>query len=890
MKNIIRLITGSVALMLAAACTTDTTITEKFDPSVENPQEAYFQISRVSKAYAAGTEGDDVVEVKIFRQNAEGDAEIGLNYTIGDEALEDGILELPDNVSFKDGEYETSFPVKVYGIENFGLGKTYSATVTIGDHHDFEDVLSEQTKLDKNAPKTRVEAGITTYTTLSLSFTLELDWKQWYVLKDPSELLNVNEYSDATADHFKTDDKGNPIAQTAIFTDWWEENDTEVTIQRAAGTNVFRMYGYQAEETVNIIFSVTDAEVSGYKVVSLADQFSGYYYQSSSEIHITDLVSYAGWTPAQAPCYWDGENTFYFTLYWWVPDLGGGFSSYGSVSDVLEFSTGIHEPAPAVSIKYNGVEVDEMDITTTSMTFTPNSDVTNYYVTLLYGNFDGYDEDLQKEVEEAFIEAAKAGKTSFTRAYHTFPILSLEKADTRNWKIEEMGYYTAMAYSVYEDKNGTTVEGFDYDAFYADPDGGEYSVFVDIYVGDADDYYNDNYGWGPEYGMLPCNSIYLFVAAYEAEDPITAVRFAAVTAEEYNSASYVGNKAYLAANGTSWGSSDIAAANQYGQDDFIGGLEPDTEYVVLIEVSSKNGTRIYEEFTATSPVGDYTPLEVYAAAMTSSSGSYFSHSNIIAQFVVGTYEQDGFEQGAVVDGYYTAAAVVAGENGSKTFSSETWSKLLDVKDGKAVLKSGVTADDLYKALADNGTHFSTTDLNYLNYTGMSQAKNVVSTSPEREIMVMAFAEYPDGKKSWDSASATTTAAPAAPFTQTATAANGNLQFSWVGEAQFSKQLIQSVVYALVTEEELTAAGVSTAKLADDNLNGKTADKENTAAVEALLKAQGKTFAEDRAYYSINDGGYNGRFTGLASGTYYLVAKAYTGDQYVTKLTVAKVQL
>ena len=897
MKNIIRLITGSVLMLFVAACSTDTT-KDVFDPSAIDPSAAFFKQNALSREFPMESE-DQTIEITLTRQNAKGEVTIGLNYTVVDTALD--FIEIPNSVTFKDGEYETTANVTIKDIANFTKGVTYSAAISVGDHHEFEEVTFEEEKAQlPRHIKTRATA--TGYTTITLSFAMELIWKPWYILKDFGEILKINEYSEATKDHFKTDASGKPIAQTAIWYDWGFEENAEAVVQRAEGTNVFRLYNYQlpGERAVNVIWSVDGDEenmltVGGNKYyrASLTAQSTGAAYDDSNEFWVQDIADMQG-SPLyypNYPCFWDGGRYFYFTLYWHVPGLGG-WASYNSISDVFEFQTG--EPAPEVEIEYNGATKTESGFAYGTVTFTPNNDVTKYYATVINGAFSG-NEELFDELVDTFIAAAKAGKTSFTRGSgwtaQTYPIVALTEADTREWKFES-GNYTALAYSYYQkDKESKPVEGFDYAEFYADTDFD--SEWGNTAYCDADNFYVDYFG-GPGYGYLPSNSICIYVEPLDEDglDPVTAVRFAAVLKDVYDSASYAGNEAYLAENGTSWSSTDLGYVNNDGYNyDWIGGLKPDTEYVVLIEASTKNGSKIYEIEAATDPVGAYSKLSLATATMDDTSGndSYFAHTNVLGQFSV-NYESD---YGVVQGGYY--ASVKADTVKSAVLAAnKVWGEVFAIdKDNNLKLQSGKTDADVIALLASNGTRFSSnsnsSDLAAFNAKGKGKGARIkvsAAVAPGTDMLILGYVEYADGKTSWAAAINTTDDAPVAAFEQTAEIVNGKVQFNWIAEPEFEKQEVKSVVYHLATADELQAAGVDTSKLADADLNGTEANATNVEALKELLSAQGKTFTGDQAYYKINSAaGYTAEFNAPVTGTHYLVAYATTADQYVTKLTV-----
>lgn len=902
MKNIIRLITCSVLMLLVAACSTDGT-KDVFDPNTDvigsgsssaDGSGAFFKQQSISREFPMES-ADQLVDITVTRQSAKGEETVGLYYTVDKDALE--FIEIPNSVTFADGEYETNAKVLVKNISSFTKGVTYTAVISLGDNQGFEEVTftEEKAKLPRH-PKTR--AAATGYTTVTLSFAMELIWQPMYILKDPSN-LPASKYFSLTEDDFKHNDangsapsKDNRMVMTAeYYSDGFEWLCPAAKVERADGTNVFRLVDFRLDEDgdyVNIIWTLDEDEKNKVEGAYLHAEIGMQPFLSEGgtlAYYVSDASALGYSTVTDKPCIWDGQNTFYFTTVLITPSG----SAYGFFNDMLTLATG--EPAPEVEIEYNGITKNETGFASGSVTFTPNNDVDVYYATVIDVNIDNLEDG--DEIVESFIAAAKAGKKSFERSVYggymtmTYPILTLTEADTREWKFAS-SYYTAMAYSVYEDETNP-YENFDYEVFYADTDfDSQWAETAYLMVGN----FLFEYFGGAEYGYLPCNSICFYVEPFDEDgyDPVTGVTFAAVPASEYNSASYMGNEAYLSANGTSWGSTDIAYVNDGRNYDWIGGLKPDTKYVVLIEASTKNGSRIYEEEAETDPVPAYSPLQLATDFDNDMSGrdSYFTHTNILATFSV---ESDS-DFGVVSDGAY-ASIPADTVNNAKLEANKVWSELFEVKDGKATLKSGKTDKDVVEALAANGTHFtksgSAPDFDGLNYDG-NVTKVMSAVAPNTEVLVLGYVEYPDGKTSWAAAVNTTKEAPVASFEQTATMANGKVQFNWSADADFAKQEVRAVNYTLATAAELAAAGVDTSKLADSNLNGKDADADNVKALKALLSAQGKVFTGDQAYWKINSAaGYTGQFNAPASGACYLVAYATTSDKYVTKLTVTALQ-
>ena len=90
MKNIIRLITCSVLMLLVAACSTDGT-KDVFDPNTDvigsgsgssaDGSGAFFKQQSISREFPVGTEEADL-EFTMTRQSAKGEATVWLSYEV----------------------------------------------------------------------------------------------------------------------------------------------------------------------------------------------------------------------------------------------------------------------------------------------------------------------------------------------------------------------------------------------------------------------------------------------------------------------------------------------------------------------------------------------------------------------------------------------------------------------------------------------------------------------------------------------------------------------------------------------------------------------------------------------------------------------------------------
>ena len=145
------------------------------------------------------------------------------------------------------------------------------------------------------------------YASVTLSASLTLNWVPCYVLKDFSKLLST----DLTdADYVGPD--GKPMLQGGVYTYtfWWEGEDDTVMLERAEGTNVFRLTNWGGG--VNILFTI-----NADKTISLTSQYVGEDYSDGTKVLVSDLPSTGVGTDV---CTWDGDRTFTFPLVYLLED------------------------------------------------------------------------------------------------------------------------------------------------------------------------------------------------------------------------------------------------------------------------------------------------------------------------------------------------------------------------------------------------------------------------------------------------------------------------------------------------------------------------------------------------------------------------------------------
>lgn len=914
--------------MLAAVGCDQDQIATQFNPAGEDASTAWFAQSAISQEFLTTDTGEQTILVDVYRQSAEGELTAGLWYEMGDGAAE--FLSFPETVYFANGEYKASLPITVANVENFSKGTTYTVTIGIGDHHEFEDIELSKSSLKRYNGGRAVDSD--KYESITISTTLQLDWQPCYILKDPSKLLNDS--ATFTEEDYVKGADGKPMLQTAIYRDWgWEDNQA-VELQRAAGTTVFRIFN-AFEGACNIIFTVdTNPEnmltIDGTKYYRcvLTPQGIGIEYDAGVEFFIGDVPNTLGGTYNTYPCYWDGSRTFYFTLFWHLPALGAGqgFNSFGAgPSDFLFLDAGVPaDPEPEVEISYEGVETSATGLQSYKLSFAPNADAAKYYATIfemdieaLCGldyntvatktmqflaangittsnpNFGSYfntyfpqflelSQESVYEMLEAEREAVESGE------YKDFPVLELTKASSEAWEVGAAGMYTAVAYSY--DKKGE-ISGLDYFVFLHNPEGDASAVPCEMYFTNAS--YDD------PYASAECafddNALY---AEWSGGKNINSVKYALLTAEEFAAAGFTDASTdedfikYLNENGKSLSADDLNAVNDVNVEGAYASLylpaKPATEYYLISSMSDTDATKVDVQTAKTADTIDGS-FAMNASAVTADltddgKADVYSHTNVVIQ----------------IQGSHVCAAdyLVSAASSFKNY-------LVKNEDGSFSLAEGKTDADIIALIEENGKSLSSgysasgTDLMLINALGYPATLSS-SAKPNTEYFVLACYDLTgEGCKNWVAQSVTTEFAPAVAFTQTAVAEGNNLLFNWSAQPTASIFEVSEVNYALVKTSELE--GVDLTKIGDNDLNNFEAQlaaggdeaalaaaKENADKIMAVLAANMKTFEGDAAYAVNNPGGVNKQFTNLEAGEYALIS--FVADSYNTKLSVSLVTI
>ena len=902
MKNVYKILFAAGVVFAAIGCSKDQTAT-KFNPGGEDAGSAYFTQKTVSEEFSTTLSGNQTLYVDIFRQNAQGDLTVGLDQEVPAEAAE--FYEIPEFVTFKDGEYKVAIPVTIHNVENYAKGVNYTAQIFVGDRHDFVDAagplsLDKQSKPVKGA-STRAVAIAEKYPSVTITTTLTLEWEPCYILKDPSKLLS----SDLTDADYVTGPDGKPMLQGATYTysGWWEGEDDEIVLERAKGTTVFRMTNWGGG--VNIIFTVKED-----KSVVITGQYIGADHSSYGKVYVSDLPSYSSSASYDDyPCTWDGGRNFSFSLIYYV-DAG----NFGDFVETLELHSGVaavEDPEPAVAIEYLGASVSATGVKSHRLSFEPNDDAAYYYATVLkvdpqlaekcaaatedfltnngiqpgtanwYNYYDVYYEMFFADMSADYAEQlyASIGGAIEAGTYEgDYPAFRFEEAIEEAWDLgADGGTFTAVAFSY--DKT-ELFKGADIKVFIYNPDADADKVAYTLYF--------ENYP-NPASGYFGYNSVYFGLQS--ANGDITAVKYAFVTKEEFTQAGLTGAStpaelaAYVESNGKSLGAAALEDVNNTG---LLGGYElyldasPATDYKLITCVSNADATKTEVSDMTTDAVVAPTKLAVATSLTDIPNSGIYTHTHVIASF-------SGKE---IVSGYYMMAAASSAALGEYVTVSA---------DGKVTLKAGVTDEDMLELIEGNGTAFTAGAQNsaLAQMNGGAGFAARLKGTPATKYVVLGCAAYGNGEKSWAAAVQTTDFAPSVAFTQTVQASGKNIAFNWSATPTASIFVVQEVVYALVPKSELSSAGVDLTKLSDEQLNDFDArraaggnaseidaQEQNAARIMAILDAQGKVFKGDAAAAINSAGGVSKQFPNVAGGEYALIALA--NDTYNTKLTVGLV--
>ncbi|MDE6507475.1 MAG: hypothetical protein K2L04_03305 [Alistipes sp.] len=304
MKNIVKsFFAAAFLLAFGGGCSQDQEVA-KFDTSGENSELAYFANSETSVSLDASVPGTQTAEIYLLRQSASKEFTVALSVSGSTD-----FISVPETVTFKAGEYKASIFLELLKDE-FVPGNDYAVRITAVNPEVDPETQSPNQIGTKNAA-------------LVFKASLALTWQPCYVLKDFSKLLS----NDLTEADYVLGTDGSPVVQGGVYSYnfWWEGDDDEPTLERAAGTNTFRLTNWGGG--VNLIFSVDPSKtvtVDGkeYASVTVSDQYIGSDHSTYGKVYVCDGQTYSPskFPASEFPSYWDGGQTFVFHMMYFISD------------------------------------------------------------------------------------------------------------------------------------------------------------------------------------------------------------------------------------------------------------------------------------------------------------------------------------------------------------------------------------------------------------------------------------------------------------------------------------------------------------------------------------------------------------------------------------------
>lgn len=890
--------------MLAAVGCDQDQIAAQFNPAGEDASTAWFAQSAVSYDFPTTATGEQTINVDIYRQSAEGDLNAGLWYEMSEGA--DEFLSVPESIFFKDGEYKATLPVMVSNVENFSKGTTYSVTIGVGDYHEFKDIDLSKAPILKGQQGRTVDSD--NFSKITVSTSLELLWEPCYIPKDFSKLLEQN----LTEDDFVKGEDGKLMPLTATWTTGFYSAPVEgIEIQRASGTNVFRMVGAFTEDGSDapLIFTIdTDPDHmvnyngSKYFRVVITPQSTGVLASSYGEDYMmSDAAAWYGASYDDYPSFWNGGRTVAF-----VNALHISLGAFYLQMETIVFDAGVApDPEPEVAISYEGVETSATGLQSYKLSFAPNADVAKYYATVLPFDIESEIPLTPEQEAEAAAQAEQQVRQLLINA-----IVNQFGLEPGTPEFEQVfngnlpafmanyyaGYYNAIAAEIaaglvseYLTKVQAEIEEGTYKgeqpvleltkasteawvpgaagmytavAFSYDKSGEfsniDYQLFIHNPEGLANmvtcdytfDISNGEYtAPGYAWGKFNDNAIYVdFYGGFG----VTAIKYAALTAEEFAAAGFTD---------ASTKADFIAYLAENGK--ALGAAD-------LADVNDVNGEDAYFwTFIDAQPATEYYLI----AAISDADATKVVVDTVKTEDAVeGSFALEAFTREIPDYGYYHHTHVYAKFTGTHVCGAEYLvaaassfkNYLVKNEDGSFSLAEGKTDADIITLIEENGKSLSSgysssnpSDLQYINtvddYTSAWTAVN----KPNTEFYVLACYDLTgEGCKNWVAKSVKTAFAPAVAFTQTVTVNGNNLLFNWSAAPTASIFAVTQINYALVAKADLEAAGVDLSKIADNDLNNLAAQLA-AGGDKAALEAAAANVAKIAAVLAENGKSFEG---------------------------------
>ena len=373
----------ALALIAAAGCSKEQEGTI-YKPNADDAKEIHFIQSSLAKEFEqSATTGTMTIEVA--RPGNRGE----LTVYLSNKGTDAKAFSAPDYVTIPDGSYSADVNVDV-DLASLNAGATFSTTLYITDRQ--EETGNGSALVSQYTDK------------IKLSASFALTWEPYYT----------------------TDEKGNEVQQTATYhyNAFYSGRDSGLKVEKAAGTNIFRLNDWASGVTFKFILNADNT-------CTVPAQSIGYYNSNYNEyVQVADMAVYTGNSAAYSsyPCTYDGKGNFSFYLIYYV---SAGYFAQGT--ETLTFD-GSEDKTPEVAISFDGIETTETGFKAPRLSFSKNDYTKFYKATVVAGDITG-DAARQEQVRTMLMADQKPG---------TVPVVTLYDDYSDLWNVAA-GNCTAVA-------------------------------------------------------------------------------------------------------------------------------------------------------------------------------------------------------------------------------------------------------------------------------------------------------------------------------------------------------------------------------------------------------------------------------------------------------------
>lgn len=355
-----------------------------YDSNGDDGKEIHFIQSSLEKEFGTDlTEG--TIDVVIARPGNSGDYSVGI-LNRGDDS---DAFSIPESVTIPDGAYSVTVPVEV-DLSKLIRGSSLKTSFYIRER---EAALGDNS------------AYVSRYTDkMTVSVSFELVWEEYY----------------------RQNGSGEEVRQTAtfIYNGFYTGRATGLTVDRAEGTNIFRVNDWASGVGFRFILNEDNT-------CTVPAQSIGYFNSNYNEyVYVSDMAVYLGDDTAYGtyPCSYDGNGTFTFNLIYYV---SAGYFSIAEETLIFESDA---SGSPEMAIEYGGIETSETGVSAARLSFYANDYVKYYKATVVSGDLTA-NATLQNSVRQQLIDGQAPG---------SFPVLTLYEDNSDLWNIPA-GNFTAVA-------------------------------------------------------------------------------------------------------------------------------------------------------------------------------------------------------------------------------------------------------------------------------------------------------------------------------------------------------------------------------------------------------------------------------------------------------------